>query len=234
MPATSNKVFITGATGYIGTRLVPLLQKRGHAVTALVRDGSQHKLQTTCDLVVGDALNGESYKNHVSQFDTFIHLVGVPHPGPAKAHQFVEIDLKAALEAIRVANGAGIRHFVYVSVAHPAPVMKAYIDVRSSCERALGDAGMNATILRPWYVLGPGHRWPIVLSPFYRLAENVAATREGALRLGLVRLDEMVNAIVSVTEEPASGVRVIEVPEIRARGQALSMPSQRQQSRATA
>ncbi|MBV9303047.1 MAG: NAD-dependent epimerase/dehydratase family protein [Acidobacteriaceae bacterium] len=220
-PFLARRVFITGGTGYIGTRVIPLLRKHGHSVIALSRESSPRKLPPDCSLVIGDALNGESYKDHLSECDTFIHLVGVSHPGPAKARQFVEIDLKSAREAIRVAHNAGIQHFIYMSVAHPAPVMKAYIDVRSSCEDALRETGMNATILRPWYVLGPGHRWPVVLKPFYRLAESFPAMRDGARRLGLVTLDEMVNTVVSVTEDPASGVWIVEVPEIRSRGHAL-------------
>lgn len=190
-------------------------------MTALVRNGSQHKLASDCNLRVGDALDGDSYAKHVSTFDTFIYLVGVPHPSPSNARQFVEIDLRAGSEAIRVAQQIGIPHFVYVSVAHPAPVMKSYIRVRRSCETALHEAGLSATILRPWYVLGPGHRWPVVLTPLYRLAESFPATREAAARLGFVSLDQMVNAIVSVTEDPAQGVRIVEVPEIRSRGDAL-------------
>jgi uncharacterized protein YbjT (DUF2867 family) len=221
MAASPRKVFVTGGTGYIGRRLIPLLRKRGHAVTALVRDGSEHKLAIDCDIRVGDALNGDSYAQDLCSFTTFIHLVGVPHPAPSKARQFVEIDLKAGREAIRVAREAGIAHLVYVSVAHPAPVMKSYIQVRCCCETAIYDAGLSATILRPWYVLGPGHRWPIALKPFYWLAENFPATREGATRLGFVTLDQMVNAIASVTEDPERGVRILEVPDIRARGDAL-------------
>ncbi|MGI8960517.1 MAG: hypothetical protein ACR2IV_12280, partial [Bryobacteraceae bacterium] len=60
-----------------------------------------------------------------------------------------------------------------------------------------------------------------ILTPLYRLAGNFAATREGAARLGFVTLDQMVNAIVSVTEDPAQGVRIVEVPAIRSRGDAL-------------
>jgi nucleoside-diphosphate-sugar epimerase len=221
MPATPRNVFVTGGTGYIGRHLILLLQRRGHTVTAVVREGSEHKLTSNCDVRVGDALNGDSYANHVSSFETFIHLVGVPHPAPSKARQFVEIDLKAGREAIRVAQQAGIPHFVYVSVAHPAPVMKSYIEVRCSCEAAIREAGLNATILRPWYVLGPGHRWPVVLSPLYRLAEVFPTTREGAARLGFVSLDQMVNAIVSAAEDPVQGVRIVQVPEIRSRGDAL-------------
>jgi uncharacterized protein YbjT (DUF2867 family) len=116
---------------------------------------------------------------------------GVPHPSPSKARQFVQIDLKAAEEAIRVAKTRHVKHFVYVSVAHPAPVMKAYIAVRERCEELLQNSGLSPTIVRPWYVLGPGHRWPMLLQPFYSVANWFPSLRSGALRLGLVKIDEM-------------------------------------------
>ena len=59
-------------------------------------------------------------------------------------------------------------------------MMKEYIAVRSQVEQAIRDAGLNATVLRPWYVLGPGHRWPYLLIPFYKVCESLPATREGA------------------------------------------------------
>ena len=74
---------------------------------------------------------------------------------------------------------------------------------------------MRATILRPWYVLGPGHRWAYALLPAYWICERLPGTRDGARRLGLVRLDEMLRALVHAVIEPPETVRVWEVPEIR-------------------
>ena len=208
-------VFITGGTGYIGGLLITELAKRGHHVRALVRPGSERKLPAGAQPVLGNALDAESYADKLSAGDTLVQLVGVPHPSPAKAAQFRAIDLPSGLAAVAAAKRTGVRHLVYVSVAHPAPVMKAYIAVRAQVEQAIRDAGLNATILRPWYVLGPGHWWPYLVLPVYKLLELVPATRDGAQRLGLVTLGEMVGALVRAVEEPAQGVRVVEVPEIR-------------------
>ena len=109
----------------------------------------------------------------------------------------------------------GTRHFVYVSVAHPAPIMHEYIAARTEAERAIGEAGLSATILRPWYVLGPGRRWPIALKPIYALMEAIPSTRDSARRLGLVTAGQMIAAMLQAVERPANGVRVVEVPEIR-------------------
>jgi len=209
-------VFIAGGTGYMGQRLIPRLLGRGHAVRALVRPGSEKKLPPGCTAVPGNALDGASYANQVAPADTFVQLVGVAHPSPAKAEEFRKIDLPSGLGAVAAAKSAGIRHFVYLSVAHPAPMMHAYIAVRTECEAAIRSAGLDATILRPWYVLGPGHRWPYLLLPFYKAAELLPSTREGAQRLGLVTLDQMTCALADAVERPTNGFRVVPVTEIRA------------------
>lgn len=218
----SRRVFITGGTGYIGTALIPILLERGHRVRVLVRTGSKAKLPAECEVVSGNALEANTYRQLIRPADTFIHLVGVPHPSPAKAAEFRAIDLVSAREAISACAELGMRHFIYLSVAHPAPMMKDYIAVRAECEQMLHDRHLNATILRPWYVLGPGHRWPYALLPFYKVCEWLPFTRAGALRLGLVTLDQLILALVEAVESPVQGTRVVDVPEIRSAGLNLS------------
>jgi uncharacterized protein YbjT (DUF2867 family) len=121
----SGRVFLTVGTGYIWQRLIRELVSRGYSVTAVVRVGFEKKSTSGCATVIGDALNGESYAHRVSGHATFVQLVGVAHPSPPKAQQFAEIDERSAMEAIRVARNAGVGHFVYPSVAHPAPAMHA-------------------------------------------------------------------------------------------------------------
>jgi uncharacterized protein YbjT (DUF2867 family) len=218
----THRVFVTGGTGYVGRPLITQLLERGHEVHALVRPGSERKLPAGCQAVPGDALDGKSYASKIAAADTFVQLVGVAHPSPAKAAEFRNIDLASGRSAVEAAKSAGVQHFVYVSVAHPAPVMKSYIEVRSQCEAMIQQSGMNATILRPWYVLGPGHRWPYLLLPIYKLMELLPYTREGATRLGLVTLAQMVRALVEAVETPAQAVRIVEVPQIRAGHNSLS------------
>ena len=208
-------VFVTGSTGYIGLRLIPLLRKRGHNVKALVRAGSESKVPVGAIGVIGDALKANSYTEDVRGSDTFVHLIGVPHPSPAKARQFHEIDLASIQVAIKAASDAGIQHFIYLSVAHPAPVMKEFIAVRSAGEQMIRGSGINATFVRPWYVLGPGHLWPYAILPVYWILERLPNTRESAERLGLVTINEMSRALVWAVENPPTGVQLLDVPRIR-------------------
>ena len=49
-------------------------------------------------------------------------------------------------------------------------MMKEYQSVRAEGERMVTESGIPATFVRPWYVLGPGRSWPVLLKPFYALA----------------------------------------------------------------
>ena len=177
-------VFITGATGYIGRPLVAALAARGHAVRALVRPGAAGKLPPGTVVVEGNALEASGWSGKVAPSDTLVHLVGTPHPSPAKAAEFARVDLPSIRAAVEASSAAGISHLVYVSVAHPSPIMQAYIDVRMEGERLVRASAIAATIVRPFYVLGPGHWWPY--------------------------------ALVHAVEHPPEGVKVLDVPDIRA------------------
>ena len=209
-------VFVTGGTGYLGRALIEALVGRGHRVRALVRPGSESKVPLGAERVTGDALDAGGWAAAVKPADTLVHLVGTPHPSPAKAAEFQRVDLPSIRAAVAAATAARVAHIVYVSVAHPAPIMRAYIAVRSEGEALIAANGLNATVLRPWYVLGEGHRWAYALLPIYAIARLVPAWRAGAERLGLVTHQQMVRALVASVESPAHGVRIVEVPEIRA------------------
>jgi uncharacterized protein YbjT (DUF2867 family) len=163
-------------------------------------------------------LDGATFLPSLVPGCTFVQLLGVPHPSPSKAAQFREIDLVSVRESVSAAGSAGVAHFIYVSVAHPAPAMHAFVRVRREGEELVRSSGMNATILRPWYVLGPGHRWPYVLVPLYRVCEMIPATREGARRLGLVTIAQMVAALASAVVHPPQGIRTVDVEGIRRPG----------------
>jgi uncharacterized protein YbjT (DUF2867 family) len=212
----SHDVFITGGTGYIGGALIPALLARGHSVRALVRPGSEARLAAGATAVSGNALDAATFRDAVAPADTLVHLVGTPHPSPAKAQQFREVDLPSITAAVDAAQQARVAHFIYLSVAHPAPVMAAYIGVRKAGEALVRLSGTPATFVRPWYVVGPGHYWPLALLPAYWLMERIPATRERATRLGLVWLRDIVATLVHAVENPPADVRVLNVPDIRA------------------
>jgi uncharacterized protein YbjT (DUF2867 family) len=217
---TTKDVFVTGGTGYIGSRVILALVARGHRVRALVRPSSTSRLPPGCVRVLGDALDASTFTEYVHGCDTFLQLVGTPHPSPSKAAEFERVDFVSARESVRAAETANVSHFIYLSVAQSAQLMRAYVDVRLRGEalvRAMvaNGSARSATFVRPWYVLGPGHRWPYALIPLYWLMGAIPSTRERARALGLVTIAQMVRTLVRCVEERPVGERIVAVPEIR-------------------
>jgi uncharacterized protein YbjT (DUF2867 family) len=214
----ATEIFISGGTGYLGVGLTKRLLACGYHVQVLARRGSESKVPAGAAVIPGDALRAASFAHALRSGGTLVHLTGVAHPAPWKGPQFRAVDLVSLRASAEAARSAGIGHFVYVSVAQPAPVMQSYIRVRQECEEILSRMGFVRTILRPWYILGPGHWWPVILQPAYAVLEAIPATRSSAQRLGLVTLDEMTEALVWAVEHPPDGVRIMDVPTIRATG----------------
>lgn len=218
----SQRVFMTGGTGYLGSRLIPLLLERGYPVALLLRPGSTADVPRGAQVVTGNPLDAASVEEHLRPGDIVVQLVGVPKPAPWKGAQFRAVDRLSGLASMEAARKVGASHFLYVSVAHPAPIMQNYIAVRRECEAQLRASGLPATILRPWYILGPGHWWPLALQPLYRLMERLPSMKESAERLGLVTIQQMLLTIVWAVEHPPDRIRIIDVPTIRRLGVDLS------------
>lgn len=212
-----NHVFITGGTGYIGKRLIRILLTDGFPVTALVRQQSVGKLPPGCSSVVADPFDASSYADAIPRGCTFIHLLGVSHPGPKKKQLFFSIDLASLKASVEAAKQAGVSHFVYVSVAqYPTKIMGDYQEARRQGEEAVLASGLKSTFIRPWYVVGPGHYWPLLFNPVFKLLELIPSTAVQAKSLALVSLKQMLAALRKVVETgPPTVNRVIEIKDIK-------------------
>src|SRR5437867_3768338 len=126
---------------------------RVHDITALVRAESTGKLSPGATPIIGDTLDAATFADSLPRNATLVHLVGTPHPNPSKAQEFERVDLASIKASVEAARRAAVAHLVYVSVAQPAPVMRAYIAVRAAGEAAIASAALTATLLRPWYVM---------------------------------------------------------------------------------
>lgn len=208
-------VFITGSTGYLGTRLIKALQNDEYNILALVRKGSESKLPKGCNWVEGNALDASSYRDKIQPSSIFVHLIGVAHPSPSKKEQFKTIDLVSIHEAVKAAIYAHVEHFIYLSVSmYPTKIMKDFQQVRAEGEQLLIDSGLRTSFMRPWYVLGPRHWWPVLLKPLFFVAK-LAGKKEAAENLDTVTLQQMIRALVyAIKNLPATNI-VYDVQRIK-------------------
>jgi hypothetical protein len=93
--------------------------------------------------------------------------------------------------------------------------MHAYQEVRKEGEEYCLNKKLNCTFIRPWYVLGPGHWWPVLLLPIYGLAEIIPAWRMKARNMALVTIKQMLNALIYAAENEPAPIRILEIKDIR-------------------
>jgi hypothetical protein len=142
--------------------------------------------------------------------------VGVAHPSPAKAALFKSIDLVSVEQAAKAAAFSGIRHFIYLSVAmHPTRIMRDFQAVRARGESILLQQPYASSFIRPWYVLGPGHWWPVFLKPVYWLLKLWPGTRQTARDLDTVTIRQVTSAIMKAIENQPQKNAVYDVRDMR-------------------
>jgi uncharacterized protein YbjT (DUF2867 family) len=210
-------VFITGGTGYIGKRLIKILLGLGYQVTALVRQQSMNKLPEGCQPVVADPFDASSYADAVPAYSIFIHLLGVRNPRPKKKLLFYSVDLASLRASVVAAKQAGVKHFIYLSVAqYPTKIMADFQEARRRGEHELIESGLVSTFIRPWYVVGPGHYWPLLFTPVFKLLEIIPSTSVQAKSLALVSLKQILLSLKKVvTNPPEKYINIFDVNDIK-------------------
>jgi len=217
MNGAKKPVFVAGGTGYIGKRLIKILLHKGYEVTALAREQSVKKLPEGCNIVLGSPFDASSYADSIPADCVFVHLVGVAHPGPKKKEQFYTIDLASLKVSVEAAKQAKVKHFVYMSVAQsPTKVMGDFQEARRQGEETVLASGLTSTFIRPWYVVGPGHYWPLLFQPVFKLLEIIPKTSAKAKALALVSLKQMLRTLTAVIfNSPKEINNIVEVQDIK-------------------
>ncbi|NUP83391.1 MAG: NAD(P)H-binding protein, partial [Nonomuraea sp.] len=153
------RCLVTGATGYIGGRLVPELLDAGHRVRCLARSPGKlrdHPWSGQAEVVKGDVTDAGSVAEAMRGIDVAYYLVHALGTGD----DFEETDRKAARIFGDAARAAGVRRIVYLGGLTPAHVpereLSPHLRSRSEVGRILLDSGVPTTVLRAAVVIGSG------------------------------------------------------------------------------
>jgi uncharacterized protein YbjT (DUF2867 family) len=145
------RVLVTGATGFVGRRLVPALLDAGHEVTALVRDASRYDAPPGVRVVVGDLLDPGSFDAALDA-DVAYYLV---HSMTAR-DDFASRDHRAAENFADAASAAGVTRVVYLGgLGEERDRLSPHLQSRREVERVLAAGTYDLTTLRAAIIVGP-------------------------------------------------------------------------------
>ena len=94
-------------------------------------------------------------------------------------------------------------------------LMKDYKETRKEGEAYIQSKHLVSTIIRPWYVVGPGHLWPLLLLPAYGIANLFPYYRKKAEETSLITIRQMLHTIMKAIESPPQRQRVFEIKHIK-------------------
>ncbi len=150
------EILVTGASGYVGSALIPRLRADGHAVRAFARDRARLAPQPGVEVHTGDVLTGAGLEQALAGCQAAYYLV---HSMEAGEDSFRERDRRAATTFARAARAAGVRRVVYLGGLVPANgEASPHLASRLEVERILLEAAPEGVALRASIVIAARSR----------------------------------------------------------------------------
>ena len=228
-------VALTGATGFIGRRLLQELPRRGFRVRVLLRRPTEIALDSG-SAIIGDLARPQNMAAALADVDAVIHSAGVAHAmSGVPADDYRILNTEATIALARAAERARAKRFVFLSSIRaqvgpaaagvitearaPEPTDE-YGKSKLAAEQGLAELGIDWVALRPALVYGPGVKGNV--AALVRLARTPYPLPLGGLnaKRSLVAVDNLVDAVATVLRAPGPLRR----PLIVADAEPLSVP----------
>ena len=199
------RVLVTGATGFIGTRLVPALLEAGHEVRAMTRRPESYPGPGTP--VRGDVFDPGSLAEPLEGVDVAIYLVH-----SLDDQDFERKDAEAASAFGLAAAAQGVRQIIYLGgLGKDGEDLSPHLRSRREGEKLLGEAGVPVTVLRAAIVVGAGGvSWEMTRELVKNLPAMVVP-RWASTRTQPIAVDDVIRYLVGVTGNDQAKDRVFEV-----------------------
>lgn len=151
------KILLTGATGYIGQRLLPVLAGRQHRIICCVRDAKRFNptdyLKDAVEVVVVDFLDKDSLKNIPQDIDAAYYLI---HSMTTSTTRFSEMEIESARNFVEALEQTTARQIIYLSGIVNSTHLSAHLQSRKNVESILFSSRVPCTTLRAGIIIGSG------------------------------------------------------------------------------
>ena len=210
-------ILVTGATGFVGTRVVHELRARGADVRALVhspkRAGSLANWEV--ELFDGDVSDPASLRAAADGCEAVVHLVSII---TGREADFERVMAQGTRDLVDAAREASVRRLFLMSaigVDDARATGIPYYEAKRAMERAVRGSGLEFTVLRPSFVFGHGGALPGFLR-IARLAPVTPIVGDGMQRIQPVWVDDVARAVAESLERPEAAGRTLDLggPEV--------------------
>ena len=202
-------VFLTGATGFVGSHLVQGLVAAGHSVRALVHSLGKAKTRAPgIEYIPGNILEPASLRDIMPGCDAVIHLVGIIDE--FKGTTFERIHHEGTRKVVAAARASSIPRFVHMSALGTRPnAVAAYHKTKWKGEEAVRGGGIPWVILRPSIIFGPGDGFTTRMLELMRKAPLRLIVGSGRYPVQPVYIGDVVDCFVqSLSSDAALGREV--------------------------
>ena len=196
------RIFLTGATGFIGSRILRRLSERAHQVTCLVRPRGKREIDARAlpgvSTLAGEFTQPESWLDTVSNHDVVINAVGIIRETASAG--FDAVHTHAPITLFEAAAKAGIRKVIQISaLGADAEAQSSYHLSKRAADQRLTELGVAHVILRPSFVYGPQDQ---SMTFFLSLAALplTPVPGDGKYRVQPIHIDDLVRAVVDAVE----------------------------------
>lgn len=199
-------VLVIGASGFVGRHLTKALRAEGYAVRCLARDPArvQDLAAAGCEIVQGDISDLASVQRAVAAVQAVyiaIHTLS-PQADSAAQHRFMEIEKNGVQNVVTACTSCGVRRVIYVTSLGISPDQQSeWLRERWHTEQLLLNSGLDATIIRPGYIVGVGGRGfdTVVGQAKGRIAITLGGKRP---KMRTIALDDLIYYLVGVLDDP--------------------------------
>jgi uncharacterized protein YbjT (DUF2867 family) len=197
-------ILLTGATGVIGSELLPLLLSDGHDVRALVRDPRRLGAQrVNVQIALGDLSDPFSMRHAMRGVDTVVHLAATVRDQPGGTIE--ELNGLATGRLLRSAERAGVERFVFFSAIGATPFqLTRFFRAKALAERAVRESPLDTTVFAPSIVYRPGDPW-ITLLERLALLPAVPVSGSGDARYQPIWAHDVAACVAAVLNGADSG-----------------------------
>lgn len=151
------KILLTGANGYIGTRLLPLLLEEKHEIVCMVRDkrrfATQSDLSEQVTIINGDLLNKVSLSEIPADIDAAYYLV---HSMSTSGSEFDDMERKSSANFSSAISKTNCKQIIYLTGIANDEHLSKHLGSRLAVEEELKTSGIACTILRAAIIIGSG------------------------------------------------------------------------------